>query len=131
MAACLEYIRSDMKLVMCFSDGHNAIWTSWAFLQISTWLWAWPTSFGFESMLEGYVEHAKPKFWSKSAFLSPKSTCLGGCRFILHTLYLCYHLFHIFKEYYNFTCHVSSICGWICKLIQDLGNDCCREVPGK
>ena len=24
MAACLEYIRSDMKLVMCFSDGHNA-----------------------------------------------------------------------------------------------------------
>ena len=75
-------------LLFLFFNGHNAIWTSWAFLQIPIWLWAWPTSFGFESMLEGYVEHAKPKFWSKSAFLSPKSTCLGRYTFILDTLYL-------------------------------------------
>ena len=40
MAAFLEYIRSVIKLVMCFSDGHNAIWTSWAFLQIATLLQA-------------------------------------------------------------------------------------------
>ena len=76
-----------MKLIMRFSFGHNTIWISWAFLQIPTWLWAWPTFFGFESMLEGYVDHAKPKFWSISLFLSPKSTCLGRYTFILDTLY--------------------------------------------
>ena len=86
--AYLEYVISDRKIIMCISIGRNAIWTSWAFLQIPIWLWAWPTSFGFESMLEGYVEHAKPKFWSKSAFLSPKSTCLGRYTFILDTLYV-------------------------------------------
>ena len=85
--ACLEYVISDMKLIMCISIGHNAIWTSWAFLQIPTWLWAWPTLYGFGSILEGYVDHTKPKFWLKREFLYQESTCLKGCRFALDTLY--------------------------------------------
>ena len=51
-----------------------------------TWLWTWPTFFWFESMLQEYINHTRLKFWSKSAFLSPKLKFLEGCRFVLETL---------------------------------------------
>ena len=88
MATCLEYIGLDMKLVMCFSDGHNAIWTSWDFLQIPTWPKPKTKNFLLWITSNRLCLHVGLEFWTIFSFTCSESTSFTTCKIRFYTLYL-------------------------------------------
>ena len=85
LAACLEYGTSSW---MCISDGHNGIWTYWAFLQIPTWPKPKTKNFLLWITSNRLCLHVGPEFWTIFSFTCSESTSFATCKFCLYTLYI-------------------------------------------
>ena len=85
LAACLEYGTSSW---MCISDGHNGIWTYWAFLQIPTWPKPKTKNFLLWINSNRLCLHVGLEFWTIFSFTCSESTSFTTCKFCFTTLYL-------------------------------------------
>ena len=89
VAACLEYDTSSyMTPTFSSLDGHNAIWTSWDFLQIPTWPKAKTKNFLLWINLNRLCLHVGLEFWTIFSFTCSESTSFTTCKFCFSTLYL-------------------------------------------
>ena len=84
LAACLEYGTSSW---MCISDGHNGIWTYWAFLQIPTWPKPKTKNFLLWITSNRLCLHVGLEFWTIFSFTCSESTSFTTCKIRFYTLY--------------------------------------------
>ena len=85
LAACLEYGTLSW---MCISDGHNGIWTYWAFLQIPTWPKPKTKNFLLWINANRLCLHVGLEFWTIFSFTCSESTSFTTCKIRFYTLYI-------------------------------------------
>ena len=88
VAACLEYDTSScMTPTFSSLDGHNAIWTSWDFLQIPTWPKPKTKNFLLWITSNRLCLHVGLEFWTIFSFTCSESTSFTTCKIRFYTLY--------------------------------------------
>ena len=102
MAACLEYYTSScMTPTFSSLDGHNAIWTSWDFLQIPTWPKPKTKNFLLWINSNRLCLHVGLEFWTIFSFTCSESTSFTTCKFCFTTLYLAMTMMMNYQNYLN------------------------------